>query len=738
MLKHLKQNMPLLALVGVSTLSLGMFVGLADLLVEGGLWGRWQRSTSDAALVELGAETDSPVLQLVNQPVAERTAELSAIAQGGKGREQARARYLLATDLIEQGRGGSAIELLTGLEKEYPTLAPYALIKRGQAQAAAGQAEAAQASWQQAVEDYGDQPAIAAALYQLGQSNPQYWDQAIAEFPAHPLSVEIARQRLEQQPQGENTLALLKQIAQHGLHLSGYETYLDRLVAEYGSQLQPEDWQTIGFGYWEIQRYGKAGPAYAKAPPSPRNAYRAARGLQLGERKAAAIAAYQQLDAQFPEAPETAEGLLKLANLLPQEQAIPVLDRVIERFPEAAGEALKLRARDLEALNSSDSAAQARKSVLSQYSDSEAAAELRWQYAENAANQQDLAAAYSWARQLVEANADSELASKAAFWAGKWAQRLGQEQAAQQAFEQTLLRYPESYYAWRAAVRLGWPVGDFETVRSQTPDITQPAQRSPLPAGSEQLQELHQLGQDQDAWQLWQSEFTNVQEPTVAEQFTDGLMRLGIGDNLDGIFMVSSLAWRDRPAEKEQFQALKQQPAYRQALYPFPFAEEIAAWASQQQLNPLLVTALIRQESRFEPQIRSYVGAVGLMQVMPDTADWIKAQTGFTDLNLETPSDNIKLGTWYLDYTHSEYGDNSLFAVASYNAGPGNVADWISRGNFTDLDEFVERIPFPETRGYVDSVFGGYWNYLQLYNPAIAQLMQNHAQQSPSPLPELE
>ncbi|MFE4104718.1 transglycosylase SLT domain-containing protein [Almyronema epifaneia S1] len=730
--------MPLLALVGVSTLSLSLFVGLAALI---GGWGWFNRSGQlEAPLAErTSPESNSQVLKLVSQPAATRATQLMAIAQSDSSSlEQARARYLLATDLINQGRGGTAIELLTGLADEYPTLAPYVWVKQGQAQAAAGQTAAAEQTWQQAVERYGDQPAIAEALFQLGKTEARYWDQALAKFPAHPRSVEIARQRLADQSSGDQTLALLLQIAQHGLYLSEIETYLDRLVAEYGSQLQPADWQTIGFGYWEIQRYGKAGSAYAQAPASPRNLYRTARGLQLGEQKTAAIAAYQQLAAQFPTAPETAEGLIKLANLLPQAQALPVIDRVIANFPDYAAEALMLRARDLESLDSPDSAAQARQSVLTQYSNSEAAAELRWQYAENAAAQQDLAAAYTWARQLLAENAESELASKAAFWAGKWAQRLGQSAAAQLAFEQTVQRYPESYYAWRAAVSLGWPVGDFQTVRSQTPEITQPAQRSLLPAGSPQLQELYQLGQDQDAWSLWQSEFTNLQDPSVTEQFTDGLMRLGVGDNLDGIFMVSSLAWRDRPAEKSQYTQLKQQDAYRHALYPFPFAEIIEAWASQQQLNPLLVTALIRQESRFEPQIRSYVGAVGLMQVMPDTADWIQAQTGFDNINLEAPSDNVKLGTWYLDYTHSEYGDNSLFAVASYNAGPGNVADWISRNNFADLDEFVERIPFPETRGYVDSVFGGYWNYLQLYSPAIAQLLQSHAKKTLAPLPELK
>jgi soluble lytic murein transglycosylase len=57
--------------------------------------------------------------------------------------------------------------------------------------------------------------------------------------------------------------------------------------------------------------------------------------------------------------------------------------------------------------------------------------------------------------------------------------------------------------------------------------------------------------------------------------------------------------------------------------------------------------------------------------------------------------------------------------VASYNAGPGNVAKWIQRGGYSDADDFAEKIPFPETKGYIRSVFGGYWNYLRLYDPTI-------------------
>jgi soluble lytic murein transglycosylase len=270
-------------------------------------------------------------------------------------------------------------------------------------------------------------------------------------------------------------------------------------------------------------------------------------------------------------------------------------------------------------------------------------------------------------------------------------------------------------------------VGDFTTVRNLNPDLSLPPIRPVPPAGSATLKELHQLGQTRDAWALWQMEFQNRQEPTVAEQFTDGLIRFSVGDHLLGINKIWNLSLREKPEEKAQWKELRSSPAYWQALFPFPYKEYILNWSQQRQLNPLLVTSLIRQESRFETKIRSVVGATGLMQVMPETGKWIAQKIQLKDYNLENPNDNVKLGTWFLDFTHQEYNNNSMLAVASYNAGPGNVSDWIAKYGLSDPDAFIEVIPFGETKGYVESVFENYWNYLRLYNPEISQLLAQHS-----------
>jgi soluble lytic murein transglycosylase len=673
-------------------------------------------------------EEKSAVLPLVSLPMEQRAANLEAIASGSKSLDQYRARFLLASDLLRQKQEEKALKWLEGLEGEYPVLASQVLLKRAQAYESIGDKAKAQQVWNAILKNYPDEPASAEALYVLGKSNPEYFNQAIAKFPAHPRTHEMIREQLSKNPKQP---ALLLLLAKHNPEAKGMGAVRDRLMNEFAAQLQPQDWEVIGTGYWETMEYGKAAKAYTKAPSTPRNAYRIGRGYHLQGKRAEARTAYQQLANKFPDAKETGLGLRRLASLSKSQDAMTYLDIVINKFPEEAAEALLAKADILEALGSKTSAAQARKSVLTQYKTSDAAAEYRWKAAKRMAASGQFKEAWQWAQPITTDSPDSDLAPEAAFWVGRWASQLGRQQEANAAFEHVLAKYPESYYAWRSAHFLGWNVGDFNTVRNMMPEVVAPQVRPIPPAGSPTLKELYQLGQDYTAWTQWQAEFKNRQEPTVAEQFTDGLMNLGVGENLLGINRIWHLSRREEPEERSQWQTLRQDPAYWQALFPLPFLESIVSWSGQRQLNPLLVAGLIRQESRFEPKIRSVAGAKGLMQVMPGTGSWIAEKIQLKQYNLENPTDNIKLGTWYLDHTHQEYNNNSLLAVASYNAGPGNVSKWVAKYGFSDPDAFIEVIPFGETKGYVESVFANYWNYLRIYNPEIAQRLSKYSQALP-------
>jgi soluble lytic murein transglycosylase len=137
---------------------------------------------------------------------------------------------------------------------------------------------------------------------------------------------------------------------------------------------------------------------------------------------------------------------------------------------------------------------------------------------------------------------------------------------------------------------------------------------------------------------------------------------------------------------------------YLRARYPLEYDGLVRANARNRDLDPALVAAVIYAESRFDPNARSAAGAVGLMQLMPDTARFIARKTGGEDFvlaDLRDPEINVRYGTWLLDYLREYYEGDVSAALAAYHAGPGNVDAWRRRG---------EGIAFPETAAYVGEV----------------------------------
>jgi len=667
----------------------------------------------------------SVVFSLLSESVPERLTKLQEIAEKGSSPDRERARYLLACDYVETSQGKKALSLLVGLEKDYPVLAPYILLKQAQAHDILGEDRKASDLRQKVVKEYGKEAAVVKAIYAIAQ--PKLYNQAIAQFPSHPLTWEIIRKSLKDNSNQPNLQLIL---AKYAADEPGIVGVLDQLVKQ--TQLKPTDWELIGSVYWDNNQFTKAKDAYIQAPKTATSLYRIARGLQLNKQQDQAISVYKQLLQKFPTATETGIALLRLSDIAKGKESITYLDEIITKFPEIAPQALVKKATLLTTLKDNQSADGIYKLLIGKYSTSDEAAEFRWKTAQTKAKNNDYLGAWEWAQPITINNKSSILAPRAGFWAGKWATILGKQEEAVTAYKSVISEFPYSYYAWRSASILGLNVGNFDNLRLMNPTII-PFQRPVPPAGSETFKELYLLGQDRDAWLQWETEFQSKNQPSVAEEFTEGLMKLTKGEYLIGIEKIAKLEDREKPAEKAEYQALSQKSIYWQARYPFPYFQEIEKWSISRQLNPLLVTALMRQESRFQAKIKSPVGATGLMQVMPSTAAWIAPQMNadIKKINLENANDNIMLGTWYLDYTHRQYSNNSMLAIASYNAGPGNVAKWLQTIPKKDPDEFVEEIPFDETKNYVRQVFGNYWNYLRLYNPEVSNLVSKYSQEHP-------
>lgn len=292
MLQRRQNPGPLAAGVGLCVL----LIGVPLLVTQSGTWLGQSTSQSQTQEQLSLKNPKSAVLPLVSLSPTQRQVQLQAIAQLPVSEDRNRARYLLASDLIQQRQGETALSVLQGLEQDYPDLAAHIALKRAQAYALTGDKAKTVAAWQDLLKSYPNNPVSAEALFVLGQNEPKYWQQAIAQFPSHPRTIEIARLLLQQNPNQPQLMLLL---AKHGYDQPGIVSVLDRLVNQYAAQLQPSDWEAIAFAYWENQVYDKGGAAYAKAPQAPLNLYRTGRGFQVGNKRLQAILAYQQLVSAF-------------------------------------------------------------------------------------------------------------------------------------------------------------------------------------------------------------------------------------------------------------------------------------------------------------------------------------------------------------------------------------------------------------------------------------------------------
>jgi soluble lytic murein transglycosylase len=157
---------------------------------------------------------------------------------------------------------------------------------------------------------------------------------------------------------------------------------------------------------------------------------------------------------------------------------------------------------------------------------------------------------------------------------------------------------------------------------------------------------------------------------------------------------------------------------YWEALFPRPYWSDLKRFSSSNGLDPYLVASLVRQESEFNPLAVSRANAVGLMQLLPKTGKTVAHQESLKHYNptqLFTPAVNLQLGTRYFRGMVDKFGGSFEHALAAYNAGSDRVEEWMGQGPYRDSPEFVESIPFTETREYVQAIMRNAAVYKQLY-----------------------
>ncbi|WP_298818868.1 transglycosylase SLT domain-containing protein [Chloroflexus sp.] len=310
-----------------------------------------------------------------------------------------------------------------------------------------------------------------------------------------------------------------------------------------------------------------------------------------------------------------------------------------------------------------------------------------------------------------------------AFWAGKTAQRSGDPIAADY-FRQALQAAPDSYYAARAAEELG------EVPVSIIPPDA--------PITTEAWNALAE-------WvQTWTSTNTDQTLALVAERarllYEVGLYSEALGEWLDGLRQAGETPQLLLDLAQRAYQAGATYPALlaaerlallapadvaaptalRRLRFPTPYPELVQREAAAFGVDPLLMYALIRQESLFNPAATSWVGARGLAQIMPDTGRGIAQNLGVTTFQLDDlyrPHVSIRFGAFYLGRRIRDMNGSLHGALAAYNGGLGNAQRWAGGNVVLDPDRFVETIDFSETRHYVWAVYAFYGVYRELYAP---------------------
>ncbi len=157
---------------------------------------------------------------------------------------------------------------------------------------------------------------------------------------------------------------------------------------------------------------------------------------------------------------------------------------------------------------------------------------------------------------------------------------------------------------------------------------------------------------------------------------------------------------------------------YWHGLFPRPYWDALRRYSDENGLDPYLVASLIRQESEFNPGAVSHANAYGLMQLLPRTGKGEAKKEGLQHYSTDSlldPTTNIELGTHYFRQMIDHFGGQIEYALAAYNAGEQRVEDWRASGTYRDIDEFVESIPFTETREYVQAIVRNAEVYKRVY-----------------------
>jgi peptidoglycan lytic transglycosylase len=317
----------------------------------------------------------------------------------------------------------------------------------------------------------------------------------------------------------------------------------------------------------------------------------------------------------------------------------------------------------------------------------------------------------------------SSYVQDALYWLGRSYERSGNTDYARNFYIAAANRFPLTYFGAKAAERVrpapigigDSPVNPADMLLTIPPAPPLPALDQPVAAAAEErqarAQALSDIAFDSSAELEYRAAYATTRAPkflidAAGAAIAAGHYGAGMAAVRQAIPQLEARRIADIPND-----------AWR-AAFPLPYELNLRNEAARNQLDPMLVAGLIRQESAFESKALSHAGAIGLMQVEPTTALKVARQlrVRYARARLTDPGYNLQLGSRYLANLIESFGTPEA-ALAAYNAGEDHVMEWTTGQNYLETAEFVESIPFTETREYVQIVIRNADVYRQVYGP---------------------
>jgi len=664
-----------------------------------------------------------------------------------------KSQYLLGDCYRKIEDWNRAIEVYKNLVVDDPILTDNSLFHLAESYRLKGENRESIATYKQIIENFPQSLIISEVNYQIAQNYRElnditsaviYYKNILKDSKDNQLKARVLLELSEiywQEKEYVDSLNCLYDILDKGYRLKR-KSEPEELLVRYFNKIQ-EDLKEIEVPYHIMVKcadilfkyrqyniaedlYKKVIKTYPKAPDIAEVYYKRARSLYYKKEYKEAFNQCEEIIVKFPPGEITIKanylGGNSLRVLGERYLAIDKYEKIIGQYPESyyARQSYLRLAESYFQLKEKEKGISLWRELISKYPNSYESMTSLWNLARYYTKNNTDSKALDYYQELSERFSQSRLGDDALYWKGKILEKMGSDEEAKIAYEKLIRAYPLSYYTeriieQRSDISFIWPVSlskkeDFinlEEFLKKYDKIEGKGQLSLLKA--ELFEEI------------------SFYKESIVE--LKGTLNYYPG-NIFLLFKLSDIYKKNMDYNDslnyseiifnylEDNHQIEELPLELwESLYPLYYEDMIRERALEYEIDPLLVLAMIREESRFNSWDESVAGARGLMQIIFSTGEWIAQKINLEEFNDEMlfdPEINIDLGCWYIDYLEERFSDDSILVISGYNAGPGTTSKWLKQYDRSNLDSFVENIPYAETREHIKKVIKSYHMYKRL------------------------